>query len=216
MLSWISENAAFLNVAVNSVMVLVWLVYLQSFLSTLRRHRRSTILINRSVGNGDKARCLVVNMSAEPIYLTSIIADITIDGKSQSAIVTERAELLSEDLHDPLQATAQGPLLSGQFRDMGSLHELTWRGLRQLGLEEQDGNVQELTLTAVAASGHTAHLAAGRQKFFLRLRDGERVYLPATTTTKQLRSTREQRALRNRLNQALWDEGESLDKLSET
>ncbi|HKK30796.1 MAG TPA: hypothetical protein VKA18_10435 [Alphaproteobacteria bacterium] len=206
MLSWIAEHHAVVNSMISIVTVLVWIIYLQLFINSLLRQRRSNILINRSAGNDDKARCVVVNMGAEPIYLANIIADIDIGGHQYSAIVTDRDEMTKEDLTDPLKATTQGPLESGQYRDVGSLHELIWRALRNRHLEGRDSEVEGLILTVAAVSGHSAYIAAGRQKFYVRSRYGQRVYLPASTDSEQLRSYWERRRIRGRLDRALKEE----------
>ena len=59
MISWISQNSDWLQVVLNASMVIVWLVYLQVFLSGFRRQRRSDILITLGAGAGLNARCFV-------------------------------------------------------------------------------------------------------------------------------------------------------------
>ena len=87
-------------------MLLVWIAFLQVFVSSYRRQKRPNILIHRGAGSELEARCLISNMSAEPIYIESLIATVeTVDGR-WSCPVTEADEGRS----DLTLATRQGPM----------------------------------------------------------------------------------------------------------
>ncbi|TNC60456.1 hypothetical protein FHG71_22030, partial [Rubellimicrobium roseum] len=76
MLDWLSANSDAVNVVLNLAMLLVWIVYLQVFVSSYRRQRRANILISVGGGSGLDARCLVSNMSEGAIYIRSLVLDL--------------------------------------------------------------------------------------------------------------------------------------------
>src|SRR5690606_34596270 len=73
-MDWITEHSDLINVMSNVGMLVVWITYLQVFLAGYRRQKKATILINRGGGGGLEAHCLVTNMSAEAIYVHTLIA----------------------------------------------------------------------------------------------------------------------------------------------
>lgn len=210
MYDFISQHSGLIQIGINTVTALVWVIYLQILVTGFRRQRRSNILIHRSAGHDDTARCVVSNMGAEPIHVTSIIADLEIEGETHSAVVTDRKELADNGEPNALDRTTQGPLESGASRDAGSFKELTVRALGYLGLDDRIDDVERITLTVAAATGHDTFLSAGQQSFRVEMDEGRHVFLPASTLTKQIRSRRDRRALRQRLDTVLKEEAEAL------
>ena len=74
MLDWIGENHSVVSTLSNVGMLLVWIVYMQLFLSSYKRQTRPKILINVGAGRSIDGRCLLSNMSSEAIYIESLIA----------------------------------------------------------------------------------------------------------------------------------------------
>lgn len=210
MLEFMSSYGTVVQIGINLVTTLVWVIYLHVLVLGFRRQRRSNILIHRSSGHDDTARCVVSNMGAEPIHITSIIADVRFDGETKSAVVTDRKEAASDGEPNALDRTTQGPLESGESHDVGTFKELTTRALGYLGNEDRFDEVERITLTVAAATGHDTFLAAGQQSFRVALDEGRRVYLPTSTLTRQIRSIRERRELRRRLDKVLEEEARGL------
>ena len=120
MMSWITAHSSGLQVILNGAMVLIWVLYLQIFLTSFRRQHRSDILITLGAGVGLKARCFVTNLGLEAIYILDVLVEIETDEGKLRAIITDRTELSDDELNNPAEATNQGPLKSGDFIDIGS------------------------------------------------------------------------------------------------
>ncbi|MGR3755770.1 MAG: hypothetical protein ACU0AT_00880 [Tranquillimonas sp.] len=209
-MTWLSEHSAALQVVLSGAMTLIWLIYLQLILMGVLRQRHSMILINRSAGAGESARCFISNMGAEPVYLISVIADLECDGKAFAALVTDREEISADDLQTPAEATTQGLVESGGFVDIGSFGDLMWRALSHLDMPK-DQPVERLTLTIAANSGHSALLVAGRRSFRVGWNDGARAFVPETVSTIQIRNWWLRGRLRARLKAELEDEAKALE-----
>lgn len=211
MIDWMSQNSAALQVVLSALTAVIWMVYLQLILSGMLRTRHSRILINRSAGLGEQARCFISNMGAEPIYLISVIADLEIDGEVRTALVTDREEMRREDLHTPSEATTQGPVASGGFVDIGSFGNVMWRALHRLDLPAET-DVARLTLVVAANSGHSALIVAGRRSFCVGHGPEGRAFVPEQVSTEQIRSWWKRRRLRARLSWELEEEARDLDR----
>ncbi|ETX14423.1 hypothetical protein OCH239_03430 [Roseivivax halodurans JCM 10272] len=213
MLSWITEYQAFLTLGVQAISAIVWLAYLQVFVTSFRRQRRSNIFVNRVAGNRDRAHLLVGNMGAEPIYVAAIIADLHGGDTSHSAIVTDRdgsdahggpeGAASAKEAPNRLKVSRQGPLETAQYRDAGSFRDLIERALEDEDTPLVAENVTSLTVTVAAESSHDAYLVAGQQSFWVRHDQGQRVYIPQSTRTRQIRGWRERRHLAKRMEAAL-------------
>jgi len=128
MLEWISANNRGLTLLVSLAMLIVWLVYLQVFLGGYRRQTRPKIIINYGAGTALDACCFISNMSSEPIYVESIVATLTADGRSWSLPVTDvEPHDGGENAADPKKRTYQGPLMPGQYMEIGSFRGLLAR-----------------------------------------------------------------------------------------
>lgn len=212
MLPWIESHEPILGLAFQAVTALIWIFYLQILVIGMIHQRRPVILIHRSAGIGDEARCFVSNMGAEPIYLLSIRAELVIDGQRRHAFVTDRNELGSEDLASPMQGTAQGPMGSGDLTDIGSFGDIVWRALQAMGAEGQ--GLTDLRVTALCLSGHSGHLVAAYRDFRVGWKGEIRGFIPVQATTRQVRSSFKRFALHRMLRTALADEAAEYDKRS--
>ena len=81
MIEWMSNHAQLLGVAVSAVTAVIWVIYLQLLVSSMRRQRRTNVEITRAGEPGEDAKCLVSNMGAEPVYIKSVIVDVVADGE---------------------------------------------------------------------------------------------------------------------------------------
>lgn len=215
MMEWISDHTSLLALVVQIVAAIVWLAYLQVFVSSLRRQRRSNIFVNRIAGNRDQAHLLIGNMGAEPIYVTAVIADLDAGDRTHSAVISDRAG--PDDGSEPapvpgdkaLSRTRKGPLDSAEYRDAGSFQEIIDLALANGGDALQAGDVTGMTLTVAAESTHDGYLVAGQQSFWIGHRDGQRIFVPKEVHTRQIRGRRERRALAERLRAVLREEARS-------
>ena len=192
-MAWISEHISELHVLVAVLNAAIWLFYLHLFLSSFRRQQETVILIHRGASDDDRARCIVSNMGSEPIYILSVIAELTIGGDVREARVTDREELDSESFEDPVRRISQGPLKSGDYLDVGSFHDLAWRTLQRVAPHSTPEEVDRLRVTVVAASSHASALV-GATRDFVREKCGEGYSVtPTTLVARQLRSRSDRR-----------------------
>ena len=121
MLDWAMQHSQLISDVLNLGMLLVWIIYLHVIVIGRRRQARANILITIGSGSGLAARCLVSNMSAEAIYIHSIILRLETEEGVVNASVTEIDTV--EGQHEPSDLnlwTRQGPLQSGKLRDLGT------------------------------------------------------------------------------------------------
>lgn len=209
MLPWLSSNHDVLGLAINAVLLVVWLTYLQTFLAGYRQQRRPKILINRGGGHGLRSRCLISNMSSEAIYVESIVASVEYDGKHASAAVTDLEDLGDDQVAaDPKKSTRQGPLASGDYMDVGDFGDLLDRVRRSDGELQAIGEAGEwagaaLELQVIATYGAEKLLVAGRRVFDLVDDRGEARPRPRELATEQVTSGRQRRRLARMLRQHL-------------
>lgn len=199
MTAWLSDNVDLLGLAVNVAMLCVWIVYLQLLLNGYRRQRRSSILITRGAGSGVRSRCLVTNMSVEPIYVTSLIATMVSPSGRYEVALTDLRDL-PEDLGvDPRSTMGQGSLVTGQYIDLGHFDDL----ITQLTQDRPDAPapdaVTELELVVVALYGSSHRPVGAERHFALEARDAGVRIVPQTVETQQLRSRRARLNLRRQL-----------------
>lgn len=202
-MQWMSENSGLMGSAIGLVTLLVWGVYLQLFYNTYRRQRRATILVNRGAGLGKGARCLVSNMSAEPVYVLCILARLDRDGNVCTYPVTD-LEPHGEGTAHAHRTTHQGPLLSGHFMDLGTFSSIVDRVPEDGALAERDKRENEtfpftgLEIEVIAKYGSSDSVISAKRRFEPR-EDQERDLRPATLDTIQFRSRRRRREVQELL-----------------
>lgn len=185
MIDFVKENSEIIRTVTNVAMLVIWITYLQLFLMSYMRQRRSSILVNRGAGRGVEARCLISNMSAEPIYVQSIMAVLQDGGREWTASVTD-VEELGDNSADIGKATNQGPLHAGDYMDIGSFKSLARRAAEHAGAPV-GGMMQDydsLELIVVAAYASERKSVAARRRF--QLESGGRL-IPSTVSTRQIR-----------------------------
>jgi hypothetical protein len=199
MWNWIASNHQVISVLANLAMLFVWIAYLQVFASSYRRQKRPSIQINRGGGSGLEARCLVSNMSAEAIYIESIIVTAQTTEGSWTCPVTE----LQEGRSDLELKTRQGPVKTGQFVDIGSFRSLVEPVLQRhagpQGSVASDGleSLVFLEIRVVAVHGSEDLLAGATRRFDL-IRQRDRLLLRGHAVgTHQIRSRRGREKLRD-------------------
>lgn len=202
LLGWIEANVAPLRLAMGATTVVVWIAYLQLLLASLRRQRRTQIMINRGVGVGLDARCLIANLGHEPLYVMEMIARIETDEGAHEAVVTDRADLNDEELNDPSEAAHQGPVKSGEGYDAGSFGEHVRKVRRIEGVPER-ARLSRVELTVVAATAAKGQPVAAVRGY--RVTEGEHgpVLRPEGLQARQVRSLGARRRLKRRLKRDL-------------
>lgn len=194
MLAWIKEYSDVLNLLTNVIVVLVWMTYLHLLLIAFRRQRRPRILINRGGSQDVTAHCLISNMSAESVYIQSLIVTMKSEEEEWTAAVTDIDDLQTEDATHPRDTTHQGPLAPGAYMDAGCFSNLIERAARKAGLSEQDlkEKISALELMVVAAYGADDMSVAAKRSFDLK---GNDELKPQSVSAQQISSRRARRKL---------------------
>lgn len=201
MLQWITNNHQVISVLASVSMLFVWIAYLQVFVSSYRRQRRPSILVNRGAGSGLDARCLISNMSAEAIYIESLIATVETTERRLSCPVTD----LQEGRSDLKLATRQGPLQAGQFVDIGSFQSLIDPVLRTGaspgGAIASDTleNLLAFEIKVIAVHGSEDLPAGAIRRFDLVRQQDQLLVRGHVVGTQQIRSRRKRAKLRDDL-----------------
>lgn len=209
MWNWIEANSTVLSVVFSGAYALIWLVYLQVLVGGVLRTRRPLILISRTAGTGHEARLYISNMGAEPIYITSLIADLDCGGTRAEVILTDNTTIADSEGTDGRNGTNEGPLASGAYLDAGGFGGLMDRIDARTPRDISAGTVDRMTLTVVAATGHSARIAGGRRSFRVLRRDDAVIYHPETTRTRQLYGRWQSHRLRRRLDSHLRAEAQA-------
>ncbi|GAA4764827.1 hypothetical protein GCM10023219_06970 [Stakelama sediminis] len=148
---WLAANAPTISIFFNFLMVVVWITYLQLLLVQFRATRRSSILITRAAGRGMRSRCLVTNMSSQPLYVTSLIGTLHVGDRLIELPLTDLRDLPGDLGDDPRSKMRQGSLNTGQYLDIGHFHEIVEVMLAANEETEVDmPQVEQLDLTVVA------------------------------------------------------------------
>ncbi|GHC75251.1 hypothetical protein [Limoniibacter endophyticus] len=118
---WLSTYAPVISAFASLGTLLIWGVYLHIFMVSHQRQVKPMMLINRGEGDGLQSRCLVTNMSRDPIYIQSVLVRIMADGKEHRAYITDAEDIRqSGDATGWQRLTRQGPLPPGTMVDMGA------------------------------------------------------------------------------------------------
>lgn len=188
MLDFITQNVEIIQIATSLTMALVWLVYLQIFLSGYIQQRRSSILINRGGGPDMQARCLVSNMGAQPAYLLDVLASLDTGEDVNVASVVDREELRKEEMEQPTNVTGQGPIPSGGYVDIGTFEDVAGRVGYSASKDDLDDRC--LKLVAVCATNQANNVVAAVREFDLRAEKGRVRLMPRKLEARQIRSRR--------------------------
>lgn len=194
MIEWLKEYSDVLNVLTNVIVVLVWMTYLHLLLIAFRRQRRPRIMINRGGSQDVTAHCLISNMSAESVYIQSLIVTLKSKEEEWTAAVTDIDDLHAVDTTRPQETTHQGPLAPGAYMDAGCFSNLIERAARKAGLSEQNlkERIRALELMVVAAYGADDMSVAAKRSFDLK---GNDKLKPQSVSSQQVSSRRARRNL---------------------
>lgn len=209
MLHWLSENHQLLGSVASLGMLVVWAVYLHLFLDGYRRQHRVNILISKGPGSGMDSRCLIGNMSSQPIYVVGALVRLRGAGKSLTAAVTEVSgdgeELARRNLSQDIdEITRQGPLRTGRVYDIGSFNSIAEQALsscfRTPGAMAR-AEATEIEVLIIAAFSSEDLLCGARRTFIISKPGKERHLRPSGVLATQIRSRRERRNLAAMLEQ---------------
>ncbi|WP_339112853.1 hypothetical protein [Thioclava sp. GXIMD2076] len=196
MWNWITENVTALQAMVSLLSTVVWIVYLNLFLSSYQRQKRSSILISRAGSNQMGAHCIVSNMGSEPAFLVDVLAEIATDERIITASVADRLESWDEGASPSTTVSAEGPIESGGYTDIGTFEQLFDRVCRQSEIENCAHRISHVNLIAIAATNQARELVAAHRSFEVNRSEGRAPRLhPVQVEAIQIRSRHKRKKL---------------------
>jgi hypothetical protein len=196
---WISQNSDALQVLLYGAIVLIWLVYLHIFVVSYLRQHRPVVLITQGAGSGLNSRCLISNLSLEPVHLLDVIVRLRSEEGEHRGVITDRTELSEEQLASPTDATNQRPLTSGSMTDIGSFEALIARVFQGRPPFDPAADLKSLEVVAVVATSSQGRFVGAAREYLVQ-RDDEALHLrPVSLETTQIRSRAGRRSIRREL-----------------
>ncbi|TCS62799.1 hypothetical protein EDD52_10894 [Primorskyibacter sedentarius] len=208
MWGWLHDNSTTLQVLVSLLSTCVWITYLHVFLSSYRRQTRSSLMISREGARDLKARCIVSNMGSEAAFLMDVLVEFETEGKKFTTSVIDRLELQGAEGDTSKTGSAQGPMASGSYVDIGSFEDILTRAHRQFDSADFTRDILRTRLIAIAATSQARDLVAACRGFeFIFGTEGSVVHVrPIEIAAKQIRSRRKRKSLRRLLEKIQRDE----------
>lgn len=212
MLQTLLHYAPLVSAIMAGTTALIWIVYLNVFLSSYRRQRRPSILITSGAGRGMRAHCFVTNLGLEPIFLLDIILDLTQpDGTRIRAVIPERNERWvnddQPDIDDARGGTNVGPLRSGEEIDIGRFSTMIERACMENPQVREDMPLACVEVTVVAITAAGARLCGASRRYRVdRDEQGDPRLRPTTIKARQLQGMLARRRLGRELARHLGDD----------
>jgi len=151
------------------VMVVIWAIYLQIFLTQYRRSNRPCLIIHHAQGNDPGALCLFVNMSKEPVHILGVIAHVRGKQGHVRHYVTDYRRINPDD-RNVQSRLRQGPVQPGGYLMFGAFEDILLgyqseddpqKDCRDSGGSLQDIDALELCVAAIHGSSNH-HIGARR------------------------------------------------------
>lgn len=202
---WLSNYSGALRALSNTGYFLLWGVFLQLMYLMFRRKRLTRLLINRGKSKDMEALCIISNMSAEPIFVEYIIAELETSQGSIVLDVTDQDREYSEEEEDSEseQNNARyGPLESSGFLHIGSFAKLVERLAQageidmQAGRPRGDVKLQGLILRVIGVHGPEDNPVGAERRFAFVDTPSGYTLAPQLGDTKQLASRKQRRQLK--------------------
>lgn len=193
---WLSDNHQAISTIASVLTLLVWIFYLQVLWGSYHHRLRPRVLINWGGGSSLNSRCIITNMSSEPVYLYAILIDMN-TGKREILRSLSGLAPRKIDSSDQRRQILQGPLAGGEMIDIGSFREL----LEQVSPEDplcDDNRPLEFRITIAGSYTSEDALVAAERTFVVK--DGS-LGAPVLDTT-QIRSVKKRRRIERMLGKA--------------
>jgi hypothetical protein len=203
MWNWILQHAAVVQAIVGLVTAAVWITYLNVFVESMRRQRRSEILITLGGDRGVDGRVLVSNLGLEPIYILDIMLTYYKGSETKTLSVADRTEIAPIKQTTTDRATLQRPLKSGEFVEIGTIDTLLNRVASRVAAPRHDLDLTCLEITVAAVTAAASGIVAARRIFDIQHVEGRLVVRPKTLYAEQIRKRRGRKRIERQLIDAL-------------
>lgn len=218
MFDWLFQYDEQVTVLTDIGTLLIWLIYAQLLYFSFRRQRRPRLIINRGKKKDINALCLISNMSAEPIFIQHIIAELKTSEGVISMDVTDRKESYEDSPDEDRrgahgssgkpslsEGTHQGPLQPGSFVHIDSFSDLIRCLAREEGIEVEgihpkgDVTFHSLTIRLICIYGSEDHPIGAERTFTIDVEQDPCALVPETWDTRRLASRWQRRKLRRQV-----------------
>lgn len=196
-MEWIKGHSEIITALSGVGSLLVWIIYLQVFVRSYRRQLRATLLITRGPGEGLDSRCFLSNMSAGPVYVESVLLRLQTRAGTTSHPVTQRRPPDGGERHEVGRRTRQGPLDSGESRDIGSFREMIEEASTDASFpgDSPEAWLRSVSVEVIGIYGSEDLPVGARRPFTLRHVDGRPCLEAREVRTRQILKRRERRQL---------------------
>lgn len=196
---WAALNGGVLSALTGVGTLIVWLIYLQIFASSYRRQLRATLLITRGAGQNDGTHCFVSNMSANPVYIQSVLVTLETDSFSITSAATDIDDIAEQENTPSRDRTRQGPLHPGEMKDIGTFRSLMAPGIRREKIKHN--SIRALWIEVLAIYGSEDLPVGARRRFILAASNSGTVFQGETIRTQQIRTRHGRKRLERDLKQ---------------
>ncbi|MEJ8570245.1 hypothetical protein [Microbaculum marinum] len=198
MWSWLQEHSGAVSALASIATLLVWAVYLDLILRSYRSNNRPKILINFGGSKLDTATCLVANMSAQAVYMDSVVVTLHVGEHSYTTVLSEQDLALTERL-DQRAERLQGPLKTGEHVDIGQFRQLAARVAKDVPHGEATFDLadraERMDILVVGVFTGADRLIAAQRSFDLVGAGDQRRIRPRSFAAEQIRSGRRRRQI---------------------
>ena len=194
MWDWIENNQGSISAFASLATLCVWLAYLQLFYNSYRHRLRSKLMITRGGGHSLTSRCMLTNMSAEIAFIQAVIVELTLTDRQLTCSLSD-IDRSRRDGHDPRSELFQGPVLSGEYLDLGSFEDLAAEAMRSCHHGPELADVREMAVTAVGTYTWHDRIVAAERSFKVSCERGQRLLKAESAAARQVRSRRRLRRI---------------------
>ena len=197
MWGWLQQNSEIVAALTSVATLLVWATYLQLIFQDYKRQRRPRLIVHQTQGSRQDARCLLINLSSEPIHIQCVTVVAGIDGQEVSSMITDynRTSLQESTPRQIEDILRQGPLQPGEFFQLGTFETMLDLLIEAAEHDTWLTEVEErrLEVRVVAVYGNRTNPVGARRVFTLKgLEEGYSIQ-PVSLDTEQLYSRKAQR-----------------------
>ena len=202
MLVFLQNNAPVVSAGTSLGTLLIWAIYLHIFVGGHLRQIKPMLVINRGEGRTLAARCLVTNMSKDPVHIQSVVATVTTKEMTYNAYITDAEDIRgSGRTSDWQRLTRQGPLHPGTMVDMGSFECIldyaaqSWGNERAFLGSRFEKMAVGIEITILGIYGSEDLLIGASRRFELDRSKSEIELRAVTALTRQVTAKRERKRL---------------------
>jgi hypothetical protein len=203
MWNWILQHAAVVQAIVGLVTAAVWITYLNVFVESMRRQRRSEILITLGGDRGVAGRVLVSNLGLEPIYILDVMLTYHTTFENKTLSVADRTEIDPIEQTTTERATLQRPLKSGEYVEIGTIDTLLNRVASRVVARRHDLDLTCIEITVAAVTAAASGIVAARRVFDIQHLDDRLILRPRALYAEQIRKRRGRKRIERQLIDAL-------------